>query len=134
MEKSPSMLALQPLENFGIHIFISQLMGSTSGRNESDLGFIGVSEIDETEVQTIQPPDDMLYAVEPVGVEIINPYASSLVIHNKAYFITLFHLEIISYSLFYPLHNFVYISVDWKFNILLFLKKQWNSSSFLSYF
>lgn len=52
---------------------ISDDEGSTSGRNERDLGQIGVMINARTEGCTIGPPEDNEYAVEPVGVETMRP-------------------------------------------------------------
>lgn len=53
--------------------------GSTIGLNDRELGFMGVIKIASMDEDTIDPPHDMLYAVEPVGVEIISPSVSTSV-------------------------------------------------------
>ena len=47
--------------------------GKTSGRNDRLRGHIGVSTIALSDGCTIGPPADNEYAVDPVGVETINP-------------------------------------------------------------
>ena len=46
----------------------------TIGLNDNDKGHIGDMIVQGTSLWTIGPPADRLYAVEPVGVDIINPY------------------------------------------------------------
>ena len=47
--------------------------GTTSGRREKVCGQIGVRTATGSSGWTIGPPAERLYAVEPVGVEMINP-------------------------------------------------------------
>ena len=56
-------------------IFIVNDEGKTNGLNDKDRGHIGVNSIDDTKGCTIGPPADNEYAVDPVGVETINPSA-----------------------------------------------------------
>ncbi len=58
---------------------IVQSKGKIRGLNERVEGFNGVIQIAFTSVLTILPPADILYAVDPVGVEIIKPDAVTLV-------------------------------------------------------
>ena len=51
------------------------LSSITIGRMKQECGHIGVSIIPFTLGFTIGPPADKEYAVEPVGVDIINPSA-----------------------------------------------------------
>lgn len=48
-------------------------LGKTKGRNDKLRGHIGVSTIALSEGWTIGPPAEREYAVEPVGVDTINP-------------------------------------------------------------
>jgi hypothetical protein len=47
--------------------------GNNRGLNDRLLGHIGVTSNASTDGWTMGPPADKEYAVEPVGVEIINP-------------------------------------------------------------
>ena len=49
--------------------------GTMIGQKESECGHIGVIRVALTAVCTIDPPADILYAVDPVGVAIITPSA-----------------------------------------------------------
>src|SRR3989339_1942444 len=50
----------------------------TIGRNDSECGHIGVITKTSIKVESIGPPAERLYAVEPVGVEIIRPSLTQL--------------------------------------------------------
>jgi len=52
---------------------------NTIGRNDNEWGATGVINIQSLLGATIGPPQAMLYAVEPVGVEAINPSPSTVV-------------------------------------------------------
>ena len=52
--------------------FILQFSGSIRGLNDNECGATGVSKIAGTLHYTIEPPAAKLYAVDPVGVDIIS--------------------------------------------------------------
>ena len=60
-------------------ITIVQFSGRIRGRKDRECGAIGVSEIDGTLFWTIGPPAAKLYAVLPVGVEMIRPSPTQVV-------------------------------------------------------
>jgi hypothetical protein len=68
--------------SLALRTLIVQFSGRISGRNDNECGASGVKEIDGTLLWTIDPPADRLYAVEPVGVAIINLYYDFLKINN----------------------------------------------------
>src|SRR6185503_4886701 len=61
---------------------ISASSGTTIGRFESVKGQIGVITIAFIEGKITGPPADKLYAVEPVGVEMIRPSARNELTNN----------------------------------------------------
>jgi hypothetical protein len=73
-EATGSTLALS-----GTVIVNTEVSGNTSGRNESVCGQIGTNKTPDTPGCTIDPPAASEYAVDPVGVLIKIPSASTLV-------------------------------------------------------
>jgi hypothetical protein len=55
--------------------WILELVGNKTVRNDSERGQIGVTTRVSTDGCTMGPPADSEYAVDPVGVDMINPSA-----------------------------------------------------------
>ena len=74
--------ATQPplLPSLTFSILISDDAGKIRGRKLRECGAKGVKHIQCVLVSMIEPPEARLYAVEPVGVDIINPSPTEHVI------------------------------------------------------
>jgi len=60
-------------------ILISEFSGKIRGLKDKEWEASGVSRIAGTFAYTIDPPAAILYAVDPVGVDIINPSPTHVV-------------------------------------------------------
>jgi len=77
---APSMeTQAEHLPSSGFVSLIEQFSGSIKGLKDRECGAIGVKSMAGTLHYTIDPPAAKLYAVDPVGVEIINPSPTAVV-------------------------------------------------------
>ena len=57
-------------------------MGRTNGLNDNDNGHMGTIIIEQTSFWIMGPPADRLYAVDPLGVDMIKPSINALLLYT----------------------------------------------------